>query len=427
MVSTAFVAVRKRVLLLNDEPELAHRVAQDPAIEVIGQVPDIAACLQMVADIKPDVLILNTGLIGNGALEATMERARSIQPALEIICLHQQRPAISQERLGQPPLFPSLGMQSVSLAPGTATTVPQTSTAAQSGMRDLRALATGNSGTVIAGPGSPGPGDILLPTMVAVFSPKGGTGKTVVAVNLACFLARHLPNKVALVDLDLAFGDAAVHLDILSQPTIADSIHGLENDRPNLDDFLHVHAPTTLRFLSSPAKPELAEFVRPEHARRALARLRAQFPVIVVDLPAEAAADHVLDTLEAATHIALVCTPDAASVRRCRLFLDILARLESIERSKIILVVNRQDHSVGLATSRVASFLGTGLSVDIPEARVKVEESILEGRPLGAVNQDNPFMSGIKQLARILSPAFSFAPPTRVSRLPFPRRRGPGQ
>lgn len=425
-MSTA-IAVRKRVLLLNDEPGLAHRVAQDPTVEVIGQVPDPETCLQMVAEIKPDILILNIGLIGNGLLEATMERARSARQGLEIVCLYQQRTAKEPERLKQPTLFPSLGIQSVAATQSVSGLPPQTSTAAQSSVQDLRALAAGSLATVSVGSKTQAPGDILLPALVAVFSPKGGTGKTVVAVNLACFLARHLPHKVALVDLDLAFGDAAVHLDLLSQPTIADTIHGLETDRPGLDEFLHIHAPTTLRFLSSPAKPELAEFIRPEHARRALARLRGQFPVIVVDLPSEAAADHVLDTLEAATHVVLVCTPDATSVRRCRLFLDVLARLESIDRSKVILVVNRQDHSVGLATSRVASFLGTEVSMDIPEARAKVEESILEGRPLGALGQESPFISGIRQLAQLLSPAFTFQPPSRTVKLPFTRRGGFGQ
>jgi pilus assembly protein CpaE len=394
MGSVAPVA-RRRVLLLNDEPGLAHKVAQDPALAVIGQADGGDLCLKMVSQLRPDVLLLNGRLMNDGDLERVMARARLLRPGLEVACLcgsGERGSPLVQDRLFPPSAGPGLPPGAGSGGPPGWAGPGGSSRWEQADMDAVRARGAA--------------GDPLIPMLVAVYSPKGGTGKTVLAVNLACVLARHLRGQVALVDLDLSFGDAAIHLDFLSGPTLADAVPGLEGDKLEVSEFLHHHPATHLRFLASPAKPELAEFIRPEHARQVIACLRAEYPVVIVDLPSETSSDHVLDTLEAATHIVLVCTPDTASVRRCRLFLDVLAKLESIERSKIVLAVNRQDPSLGLATSRVGHFLGAATSVEIPEARARVEGGILEGHPPGATEGEDPFLVGVRQLAVALWPGF---------------------
>jgi len=60
--------------------------------------------------------------------------------------------------------------------------------------------------------------------IITVFSPKGGTGKTVTATNLAAVLAKQLSKRTLLLDLDLQFGDAAIMLGLEPQNTIHDLV-----------------------------------------------------------------------------------------------------------------------------------------------------------------------------------------------------------
>ena len=107
-----------------------------------------------------------------------------------------------------------------------------------------------------------------------MFSPKGGTGKTVIATNLAAALAKHEAKRTLLLDLDLQFGDAAIMLGLEPEKTIYDLVVAPgELDSEKLAGYATKHT-SGLDVLPAPLRPEDAELVT-EAKLAAAARGRA--------------------------------------------------------------------------------------------------------------------------------------------------------
>src|SRR5919205_13143 len=101
---------------------------------------------------------------------------------------------------------------------------------------------------------------VALSPMICVLGPKGGTGKTLTSCNLAVALAR-TAKKVALIDLDLQFGDVALSLGLRPEKTIYDlAKSGGSLDIEKLDSYLTTHS-SGLRVLLAPTRPDQASFV----------------------------------------------------------------------------------------------------------------------------------------------------------------------
>ncbi|MFL6155353.1 MAG: CpaE family protein, partial [Marmoricola sp.] len=118
--------------------------------------------------------------------------------------------------------------------------------------------------------------------VITVFSPKGGVGKTTVAVNIAIALSNHGLSKVCLVDLDLGFGDVAITLQVIPDHTIAEAVESEEHlDFSLLQTLLTEHESCSI--LAAPTHPEAKERITPALVRQVLKVLREQFDYVVVD------------------------------------------------------------------------------------------------------------------------------------------------
>ena len=108
-----------------------------------------------------------------------------------------------------------------------------------------------------------------------MFSPKGGTGKTVIATNLAAALAKAEARRTLLLDLDLQFGDAAIMLGIEPEKTIYDLVVAPgELDPEKLAGYTTKHT-CGLDILPAPLRPEDAELVTEAKLGRLLEVARA--------------------------------------------------------------------------------------------------------------------------------------------------------
>src|SRR5207253_11409707 len=115
------------------------------------------------------------------------------------------------------------------------------------------------------------------------YSGKGGVGKSLIAANLAVSMANETKGKVALVDLDLQFGDIGVLLNLDHSQGITDLIENIDHMDPEFIREIMVDGPYGIKVLLTPISPELADLVTVEHVRRIFGELRKMFDYIIVD------------------------------------------------------------------------------------------------------------------------------------------------
>ena len=119
--------------------------------------------------------------------------------------------------------------------------------------------------------------------IITVFSPKGGVGKTTTAVNLALALADHGARKVCLVDLDLAFGDVAITMQLFPAHTIEEAIGAEELLDFSMVEGLLTRHEESLMVLAAPAGPDARDRVSASLISRVLRTLKQEFDYVVVD------------------------------------------------------------------------------------------------------------------------------------------------
>src|SRR5215204_2743167 len=153
--------------------------------------------------------------------------------------------------------------------------------------------------------------------VVTVFSPKGGTGKTVMATNLSTCFAKHAGKKTLLLDLDLQFGDAAIMLGIEPEKTIQDLVTAPgELDPEKLAGYTTRHS-TGLDVLPAPIRPEDAELVTEQKLTRLLEVAKESYDVIVVDT-SPFFHGPMLATLDRTDELLLLCGLDVPTLKNVR-------------------------------------------------------------------------------------------------------------
>jgi len=272
-------------------------------------------------------------------------------------------------------------------------------------------------------PGAGG-GEGARATLITVFSAKGGTGKTTLATNLGAALADNGRREVCIVDLDLAFGDVAIAMQLFPAHTIADAVPlGETLDGPAVSALLTQHSPG-LSTLVAPVEPGTAESIPASLVSKTLELLRAQFDYVVVDT-APAFDDHVLAAFDQSDVVALLATLDIPALKNLKLTLETLDLL-NYPRERWRVVLNRADSRVGLSINEVEKSLKFPISVQIPSSR-DVPASINRGVPIVLDDPKHAVSQAIRQFAdRHVVPATvsdGADPDARGDRRGFLRRR----
>jgi Flp pilus assembly CpaE family ATPase len=253
--------------------------------------------------------------------------------------------------------------------------------------------------------------------IVTVFAAKGGCGKTTLAVNLGVALARGTGRRVCIIDLDLAFGDVAVSMQLDPARTIVDALPMAGHlDVTGAASLLTRYRPG-LEMLLAPVAPGDAEKVPPALTRELLTVLRGMFDYVVVDTPAQFS-EHVLTAMDVSTHHVLLTTPDVPAVKNLRITLDMLDLL-SYPREIRSVVLNRSDSRVGLTLEDVERVVRCPIVAQVPSSRA-VPISINTGNPITLASSGHPVSQAITRFAeqRLLT-----APGAAVAPLSRPRRR----
>ena len=250
--------------------------------------------------------------------------------------------------------------------------------------------------------------------VVTVFAAKGGCGKTTLAINLAVALARQSDRRVCIVDLDLAFGDVAISVQLDPGRTIVDALPMAGHLDETGATSLLTRYQANLEMLLAPTTPGDAEKVPPSLVGELLVVLRTIFDYVVVDTPAQFS-EHVLTAMDNSAHHVLLTTPDVPALKNLRITLDMLDLL-SYPRQIRSVVLNRSDSKVGLSLEDVERVVRWPIAAHIPSSR-EVPISINKGTPLTLANPGHPVSQAISRFALhcLLGPAGA-AEPSRPGR-----------
>jgi pilus assembly protein CpaE len=258
--------------------------------------------------------------------------------------------------------------------------------------------ASKNGGRVTSGGGG---GHARRGRIVTVFSPKGGTGKTVTATNLASSFAKYEGKHTLLLDLDLQFGDAAIMLGLEPEKTIYDLVVAPgELDSEKLAGYTTRHA-SGLDILPAPLRPEDAELVTEGKLARLLEVARESYDVIVVDT-SPFFHGPMLATLDRTDELMLVCGLDVPTLKNVRLSLQTLELL-AFPSNRIRVVLNRANSKVGMKPGEVEGALDVKVRHELPSDG-KVPLAVNRGTPLVLADDKADFSRAVRTMAKSLLP-----------------------
>jgi MinD-like ATPase involved in chromosome partitioning or flagellar assembly len=232
--------------------------------------------------------------------------------------------------------------------------------------------------------------------VVTVYSPKGGSGKTVISTNLAVAAARS-GIETLLVDLDLQFGDSALTLSLSPRATIADlaASSGVV-DVEKLNAFVVTDPQTGLKLLPSPKRPEEAEIVGQAELGRVLDTAREAYGAVVIDTgPLFDGA--MLAALDRSDQLLLVCNPEVTSLKNVHIGLDTIDRL-GFPRERVFVVANRLGAAGAVGRDEIEEALGTKIAFALPDDPA-VPAAINRAMPVVLANAGSRFAGAIAQLA----------------------------
>ena len=212
--------------------------------------------------------------------------------------------------------------------------------------------------------------------VLSFFGTKGGVGKTTVAVNVAVSLAK-MNKRVALIDLDLQFGDVGIFLDISKADTIVDIVEVNNYDYSSLTSFLHKHS-SGVRVLCAPNAPEYAEMIRPEHVEKIIVGLRSEFDYIILDMP-PAFNDISLAALENSSEVYFVINPDIPSLRNAQVSLSVFEQINMSDKLQIII---NKDGNSNLSRKDIEQVLNRKAVLTIPCDYKNSTKAVNRGVPI---------------------------------------------
>lgn len=261
------------------------------------------------------------------------------------------------------------------------------------GLREALARVSGSLGAGIGKQKRPG-------HLLTCFSPKGGSGVTSVATNLAVILHRLTGKRTLLVDLDLELGEVALLLGVQPRFNFVDMVQNFHRmDAGLLASYIEQHE-SGVHLLSAPFHPERAEIVSGEEIRRILHFLRQHYEYVVVDTP-KSFSPATLAAFDQAELVCLVTNVDVPSLRNIQRGLPMLKRVLPRGEEQIRLIINRYNADNDISVEDVERTLGLKVYGKISNDYEAVISAMNTGKPI-VLNGKSVYARDLKVLgARI--------------------------
>jgi len=361
--------VASRILLISDASDDAVATALETPTHVVTRVADPEAAI--AADGEHEVVVIDLGGDYRDVIE-TCRVIRDAAPLANVPILSLSRGDDIDERIG----LLEAGVDDVMIRPFDPRELDARVEALVLRYQRSRGMGDNSSGAPVITVR-----DTNQQRLIVVFSPKGGVGTTTIAVNLAVALATRSPDRVAILDLDLQFGQVSTHLNIAPRLTIAD----MARDDVSLRDpgvfqtYLDRHS-SGLAVLSAPPTPDGASLITESMVQRLLETAGRAFQSVVVD------AGSIVDTrseavLAKATDIAIVVSPEFPALKAVHAMRELLdGSADPLAETSFIL--NQIFAREILRLRDIEEALGTKIAMTIPHDAFVFLKSVNEGVPV---------------------------------------------
>ncbi len=365
-----------RVLIVDDLPETRENVRKllqfEPDIEVIGQAGTGEQAVDMAQEHRPDIILMDINMPGIDGIGAS-QRIVELVPTTQIIIMSVQSDSDYLRR-------------AMLAGARDFLTKPFGGDELVAAVRRVHAkrpiIRTGSIHAGTTAVRSDAPQAVSKPIqghMLAVFSPKGGSGCTTLAINMAVAMAKN-EHRTILVDGSLQFGDVAVMLNMKPVTSVVDlSKRGSDIDADLISSVVQVHR-SGLHVLMSPPRPEMADVVTDASLKTLWANLRQLYDFIIVDTTSSLN-DIALSILDEADRILLVTQQNLPSLKNVSRFFDLAQSLE-YQQKKVWLVVNRVSAKQGISVKDIGDTLKRPVLMTIPEDDLTVSTAIDQGVPV---------------------------------------------
>jgi len=388
-----------RVIIVDDIAETRENIRKllqfENDVEVIGVARTGREGLDLAKESKPDVILMDINMPDMDGITAT-ESIQRLVPFTKIIILSVQSDpnymrramlAGARDFLTKPP-----SVEELTAAIRRAGTLS----------REERAKAATTFTTQAPGMGATTTSahQATLGKILVVYSPKGGTGCTTVATNLAMSLHNE-ETPVIIVDANLQFGDVGVFLNQQSKYSIVDLAPRADELDPEIvEGVLIRHNASGVKLLPAPSRPEYAENVSGEQFSKVLKFLSRMFSYVVVDT-SSALTDITLAAIDSSDILILLTTQDIPSLKNSRLFLDLTDML-GIDRKRILFTMNRYDKRIGITPERVSQNFKQEILTVIPLDERVVVPSVNRGLPLMLGDKSRPIARSFLSLIELI-------------------------
>lgn len=365
-----------RVLIVDDLPETRENVRKllqfETDIEVIGQAGTGEEAVEMAKEHQPDIILMDINMPGIDGIGASQQITESV-PSVQIIIMSVQSD-------------PNYLRRAMMAGARDFLTKPFGGDELHAAIRrvhDKRPTVKVAPAPRVRPVGDSPIDQITIPegNLIAVYSPKGGTGCTTTAINLAVALARR-GRRTILIDGSLQFGDVSVMLNMKAVTSIADlSDRGNELDHELISSISQVHR-SNLNVLLAPPRPEMADVVTEANIKQLLSALKESFDFIIVDTTSFLS-EKTLAILDMSDRIVLIAQQNLSSLKNVSRFFDLAESLE-YETQKVWLVVNRAKtkQGKGISVHDVGKALKRAVYSTIPNDEISVNDASNQGVPL---------------------------------------------
>jgi pilus assembly protein CpaE len=399
---------RIRLMIVDDVPDTTENVQKllyfERDIQVIATATRGREAIAKALHLVPDVILMDINMPDMDGLHAAQIILQQV-PTRVVMMSVQSEPEYLQRAL-------LVGVRGYLTKPFTSDELVST-------LRSIAQVQVPQAAAPNQGPGAPNgngrnhtnhlppppPYPAPLPAsrgrqhVIAVFSGKGGVGRSVVALNLAITLRQLTQERVALVDADLQAGDVHVLLNMNTASSIDDLREAVSLDAEIIHHSMAVHD-SGLMVLRAPLSPESAERFTEEEMKRIMVDLRENFDYLVVDMSANYSEANLM-ILEMANQVVLVTTLELTSLNKVTRFFDVAGRLGFPEK-KIVLVCNRVQTYYGIKPQQLEAQLRHKVAALLPEENQLMVNAVNRGVPFVLYQRNHTVTRQFAMLAKQL-------------------------